>query len=105
MRFSGTGSRNSETLSNQLLQPWPESDHKAQHWGLAGCSGKCTLSFPSLQPRVCSVYEATAQPYFSYNIWLNLDDERTVILFQLHTVPQVEQTLLMENFLFDLGKK
>lgn len=43
MRFSGTGSRNSETLSDQQLQPWPECDHKAQHWGLAGCGSTCSL--------------------------------------------------------------
>lgn len=67
MRFSGTGSRNSELLSNQQLQPWPESDHKAQHWGLAGCGSKCSL-LPVTASLECIQYEAVAQAYFPYTI-------------------------------------
>lgn len=67
MRFSGTGSRNSETLSNQRLQSWPGSDHKAQRWGLAGCGSKCIL-IPVTASLEGVQYEAEAQPYFPYRI-------------------------------------
>lgn len=67
MRFSGTGSRNSETLSNQRLQPCPVSDRKAQHWGLAGYGSKCSL-IPVTATLEGVQYEAEKQPYFPYKI-------------------------------------
>lgn len=71
MRFSGTGSRNSETLSNQQLQTWPESGHKAQHWGLAGCGSKSS-QLPITASLEYIQHKAIVLPNFSYKMLLNL---------------------------------
>lgn len=50
-----------------MIAACPVSDHKAQHWGLAGCGSKSSL-IPVTATLEGVQYEAEKQPYFRYKI-------------------------------------